>query len=200
MGMDLQKDTYEHGVIDRHLFAFTYRQTLMGMEFDLDFDFDIDRHLWMTYRWTQTIMGIYVQIHSYGHRLIDRHLWAFTYRQTLMGMDLELDLEFYLEFGLGLGLGIGLGLGRNWTWTELDLDGIGFGLGLGHLDRHLCSWTYRQIFMGTDLQIDTYDHGLIDRHLWAFTYRWTLMGMDLQTLMILDLQIDTYGHGLIDRH
>ena len=46
--------------------------------------------------------------------------------------------------------------------------------------------------MGTDLQIDTYGHGLIDRHLWAWTYRYTLMGMDLQ--------IDTYGHGLIDGH
>ena len=80
--MDLQIDTYGHllgpgfgvgvelglGLIDRHLWAFTYRQTLMGMD---------------------------LQIDSYMHGFIDKHLWAFTYRQTLKGMDLQMDTYGY---------------------------------------------------------------------------------------------------------
>ena len=41
-------------------------------------------------------MSMDLQIDTYGHGLIDGHLWAFTYRWTLMSMDLKIDTYGYL--------------------------------------------------------------------------------------------------------
>ena len=80
MGMDLQIDTDDPGLIDRHLWAWTYRQTLMIMDLQID-----------TYGHglRQTLMSIYLQMDTYGYGLIDRNLWAWTWTWT-------------------------------WTWTQID--------------------------------------------------------------------------------
>ena len=121
MGMDLQIHSYVYGLIDGHLWASTSRQTLIGMDLQIDtYDHGlIDRHLWAwTYR--HTIMCMDLQIDTYGHGLglglglghrqtlkgmyidrhmgmdIDRQLFAFTYRQTVMGIDLQIDIYDHL--------------------------------------------------------------------------------------------------------
>ena len=58
--MDLQIDTYGHGLIDGHLWAWTYRQTLMGM------DLQRDTYGSWTYRYTLMIMDLQIDIYGHG--------------------------------------------------------------------------------------------------------------------------------------
>ena len=77
--MDLQVDTYVHGLIGRYLWSWTYLQILMGM--------DIGRYSWAwTYR--EILIGMNLLVDTDVHGLIVRYLWAWSYRQILMGMDI----------------------------------------------------------------------------------------------------------------
>ena len=116
---------------DRQLWAWTYRQTVMGIylqidtylhglgirlgHFDLDLEFGLGLGLSLGLGLGRNWMDLDFQIVTYADGRIDRYLYAWTYRQTLMGMDLQID-----TYGHGL---IDLHL---WAWTYIDTYQHGF--------------------------------------------------------------------------